>query len=251
MELMFGLQKTSLLDFPGKISAVVFSYGCNLRCPFCHNPELVVEEPNEYLLSKNEIYTFLKSRVGKLDGVVFTGGEPLIHSDMLTFIQEIKKLGFLIKVDTNGFFPDRLEKLIEAKIVDYFAMDIKSDRERYQKTIGLEKHLVVSKPKTIDEENFVDKSFSIGKVLKSVELIMESGVEYEFRATFVPGLHDLQSAKGIGLLIEGAKKFYIQNFRSGKVIDSQFQDLAGFSELELHRFKEILEEYVENVIIRN
>lgn len=249
MELMFGLQKTSLLDFPGKISAVVFSYGCNLRCPFCHNPELVVEEPNEYLLSKNEIYAFLKSRVSKLDGVVFTGGEPLIHSDMLTFIKEIKDLGFFIKVDTNGFFPDRLERLIEAKIVDYFAMDIKSDRERYQKTIGLEKKSTASK--TIDEENFVDKSFSIGKVLKSVELIMESGVEYEFRATFVPGLHDLQSAKGIGQLVEGAKKFYIQNFRSGKVIDSQLQDLGGFSELEIQRFKEILEEYVDQVIIRN
>jgi pyruvate formate lyase activating enzyme len=237
MSLLLGLQKSSLLDYPGKISAVVFTYGCNLRCPFCHNPELVIEKPSELLLSVDEVLGFLQSRVGLLDAIVLTGGEPLIHSEVYDFLIKIKQMGFSIKVDTNGFFPKSIKKLMDLKIVDFWAMDIKNSEEEYLNTVGL---LMDS-----NTEGF------ISKIIESVDLIMNSGVDYEFRTTFVPGFHTEKSVQNLGNIIKGAKRFAIQNFRSGKVLDTVLNDRNGFTEMQLNGFKNILNGYVENIIVRN
>lgn len=161
-----GLEKNSLIDYPGKISAILFTYGCNLRCPYCHNPELVVEKlSKEKIIPHSYIFEFLQKRVGKLDAVVITGGEPLIHVELETFIRDIKELGFLVKLDTNGFYPEELKSLIDKKLVDYVAMDVKYPKSKYI-------HLT-------------EKDNSVERISQSIDIIMKSKLEYEFRTTYV------------------------------------------------------------------
>ncbi len=224
-----GIQKTTLIDYPGKVATTLFTYGCNFRCPFCHNPELVVK-PNEFTITEDEVLEFLKSRTGKVDGVVITGGEPLLHDELKDFIIKVKDLGLLVKVDTNGYSPEKIEELCE--LVDYWAVDIKNSPEKYSETSGCE----------------VD----ISKIKKSIKIIMKLGKDYEFRTTVVPGLHDKRSILGVGKLVKGAKRLVVQNFRGGKTIDPSYKNKKGFGYKELEGFKGVLKKLIEEVeIIEN
>lgn len=226
-----GLEKTSLLDYPGKISAIIFTYGCNLRCSYCHNPELVIEEfDKEHSISEETLFKFLEGKKGKLDAVVITGGEPLLHNDLEKLIKKIKDMGFLVKLDTNGLLPDKLKSLIDKKLLDYIAMDIKYQPEDYPSMTGISSVML--------------------NIRKSVRTIMASGVDYEFRTTYVKGIHTFQSAKHIGLLIRGAKLYYIQNFRDGKTITKGFDSSNSFTEKELKKIKSTVSPYIQKVLIR-
>lgn len=227
-----GFERSTLLDYPGKISAVIFTHGCNLRCAYCHNPELVLE-PFDPKRSFTEEYVlkFLKTRIGKLDGVVLTGGEPLIQKGLGAFIKKIKDLGFLVKLDSNGMLPNKLREIIKEGNIDCIAMDVKYPKEGYGTFLGVEE---------------VNK-----KILESISIIMNSGLEYEFRTTYVKKMHDEESVRGIGEMIKGASNYYIQNFRPGKTIDPDLSAQNTFADKELERFKEIASEYVDSVEIRN
>lgn len=223
-----GIEKSSLLDYPDRISTVIFLYGCNLRCRYCHNPELVTEPfKKEISYSEKEVLDFLRSRLGKIDGVVITGGEPLVQKDIEKFIFKVKKLELLVKLDTNGFYPEILSKLIKNSLIDYIAMDVKYSEDEY--------------------ERYIKNS---AKIKKSIKMIIDSGIDYEFRTTYVSGIHTKDSAEGIGKLIKGANRYYIQNFRPGKCIDENLDISNSFLEKELKAFKKIAKKYVRNVYIR-
>lgn len=223
------LEKATLLDYPGRVACILFTYGCNLRCPYCHNPELVTEKLNrEILLSQEHVFDFLKKRVGKLDAVVITGGEPLIHEGMFELLADIKKMGYLVKLDSNGLLPDRLKKAIDSGNVDYVAMDIKYPLSEYMKNVP-------NSSKLIQE---------------SVNLIMNSGLDYEFRTTYVKGIHTVDSAEQIAKIVKGAKIYYIQNFRAGKSIDPTLDRTNSFTRKELKEIKKIASKYVKNIFIR-
>ena len=197
--LLGGFQKMTVQDFPEKIACIVFTYGCNFKCPFCHNASLVIDEANS--ISEDEILSYLNKRKGILDGVCISGGEPLIHGEaVFELMSKIKELGFLIKLDTNGYLPDKLEYVIKNGLVDYVAMDIKNCPEKYAITAGVD---------------YID----IEKIKKSIDLLMSSGINYEFRTTVTAELHTPEDFAKIGELIKGAKRYYIQNFvDSGNII---------------------------------
>ncbi len=199
--LLKGLQKTTLLDFPGKVACTVFTGGCNFRCPFCHNARLVTEPDPSEIISEEEFFSFLGKRRGVLDGVCITGGEPLLQKDILPFLARIREMGFLIKLDTNGSRPDVLKEIIDASLVDYVAMDLKNSKEKYARTCGLDAY-----PSEIDE---------------SIALIMKSGVDYEFRTTVVREFHDSEDMVSMARWIEGAPRYFLQGFiDSGNLIGS-------------------------------
>lgn len=225
-----GLQKTTLIDYPGNIACTVFTYGCNFRCPFCHNPELVIKSPAK-VIEEREFFKFLKTRKNMLDGVVITGGEPFIHTDLLEFVKKIKNESFLVKIDTNGSFPERLEKLLKEKVVNYVAMDIKSGLEEYGNITG----------------GFTD----VKKILESIKILKNSNIDYEFRTTVVKGLHKKKNIEEIGKLLKGAKNFSLQNFKSGKSISNEFSKKNEFSKVELEEFEKILRKYIQNITIKN
>ena len=226
-----GLEKSSLLDYPDKVSAVIFTYGCNLRCPYCHNPELVIEDFDKSReITQKYLFEFLKNRVGKLDAVVITGGEPLIYDDLDKLISKIKNLGYLVKLDTNGFYPEKLKKLLKQNLLDYIAMDVKYPKSDYLKISG--------------------KKTAYDKISKSIELIKNSGVDYEFRTTYIKKFHNYRSAEKIGKMIEGSKRYYIQNFRPGKTIDPYLSSEFSFKKSELNKIKKIIKQYVKSVYIR-
>ncbi len=231
----YYLQKVTLIDYPGKVSCTLFTHGCNFSCPFCHNPELVIEKWDKSIskeFTEDKILKFLDDRKGKLDAVVVTGGEPLLWDDkLLTFLLKVKEMGYLVKVDTNGAFPEILRNFIEKQIVDYWAMDVKNSEKAYSETAGVEVEII--------------------KIKESIELIKNSGVDYEFRTTVVPGLHDLQKVEGVGKLVKGSNKLILQNFRKGKCVDFKYSDLKGFSKNRLDEFKGVLEKYVDKVDIRD
>lgn len=224
-----GFQKLTLLDFPGKVACTLFLAGCNFRCPFCHNASLVTDIDNSITYSDEEILKYLKKRVGVLEGVCITGGEPLLNKDLEEFLIKVKALGYPIKLDTNGYFPDRLKSLIDKKLVDYVAMDIKNCKEKYALTVGVD-------------------NLDISPVLKSVELLKSDLLDYEFRTTIVKEFHTIDDILKMGEWIKGAKRHYLQNFvDSGNLI----QD--GLSEIDkdtLEKMKEILSNFVTNAEIR-
>ncbi|MBQ7895488.1 MAG: anaerobic ribonucleoside-triphosphate reductase activating protein [Oscillospiraceae bacterium] len=228
--LISGLQKTTLLDYPGCVACTVFTGGCNFRCPFCHNSALVVPERLTAGMAEEELMAFLKKRVGVLDGVAITGGEPLLHKDMPELLGKIKALGYKIKLDSNGSFPELLEEIVKASLVDRVAMDIKNSPELYGKTIGLE-------------------DFDIKNVERSKNFLLEGRVEYEFRTTAVKGLHTPESIKAAAKWIEGAKEYYLQQFKdSGDVLN--LQGLGAFDENEMKELKLAAAEFVPNVQLR-
>lgn len=188
-----GLQKLTLLDYPGKVACTIFTAGCNFRCPFCHNASLVIETYKNKNIPEEEIFAFLKKRQGILDGVCVTGGEPLIQPGIEDFLFRIKELGFAVKLDTNGSFPDKLKQIVEAGLVDYVAMDIKNSPESYGKTIGIEKY---------DMKN----------IERSVEFLLSDVVSYEFRTTVVREFHQKSDFESIAKWIAGAKHYYLQQF---------------------------------------
>ncbi|MBR2386976.1 anaerobic ribonucleoside-triphosphate reductase activating protein, partial [bacterium] len=166
--LIGGVEKTSLIDYPEKLTAVVFTIGCNFRCGYCHNPELIKLKEDSKILDEEDFFAYLEKRKGLLDAVTITGGEPTLQNDLADFIKRVKDMGFLVKLDTNGCSPEILEKLINEKLLDYIAMDIKNSIDNYNKVV----------------RNFTDKE----KILKSINLIMNSGVDYEFRTTTLKSL---------------------------------------------------------------
>lgn len=228
-----GLQRLTLIDYPGKVAATVFTVGCSFRCPFCHNPELVLSSGDfeRGVLSEEEFFKFLSNRKGKLDGVCVTGGEPTIQKNILEFLAKIKEQGFLVKLDSNGTRPDVLKKVFENKLADFVAMDIKSSPENYRKACGVD--------------------FDLERVKTSVDLIRSSGVEYEFRTTVVPGIHILEDFKSMGKWLEGINNFALQEYRDeGKILDESLRETVTKEKIDLHEVKKILDRYFENVKIR-
>jgi len=216
-----GLQKFTLVDYPGKIACTIFLFGCNFKCGFCHNPELVLRDSTP-TISKEEILDFLKKRKGQLEGVCITGGEPLLTLDY-DFVREIKDLGYPIKMDTNGTFPEKLKDLIDAKLIDCIAMDIKSSKENYSKTSGA----------NVDME----------KIEKSIKLIANSGLDYEFRTTVVPEIHDEKEIDDLGewmnsIIGKKPEKYFLQGFRNqGKFIDEKYSSEENITEQFLEKLK--------------
>lgn len=227
--LIGGLQKTTLVDYPGKVAATVFTLGCSFRCHFCHNPELVIPSQFNPVIPINEVMEFFKSRVGKLEAVCITGGEPTVQKDIGKFIIDLKNLGYLVKLDTNGTMPDVLQKLIEANNIDYIAMDIKGPIDRYAEITAT--------------NSFEDK------IKRSIKMIMESGIPYEFRTTIAKPLHNIEDFKGIGELIKGSNLYYIQNFVPSKQVDENMP-LGPFSKDELERGLSTIKKYVKEAYIR-
>ena len=192
--------KMTLLDFPGRVACTVFTAGCNMRCPFCHNAALVTEIDPSERIETDEVLAFLKKRVGLLDGIAITGGEPLLQPDLAAFIREVRSMGYQIKLDTNGSFPDRLESLIRRNLLDYVAMDIKNSPELYSKTVGVE-------------------DFDIAPVEESKKILMSGKVDYEFRTTVTAQFHTTGSIAAAAEWIEGAKRYFLQQFTdSGNLI---------------------------------
>ena len=228
--LISGLQKLTLLDYPGKVACTVFTGGCNFRCPFCHNSTLVLPGQIAHDSSEEAVLNFLRKRVGVLDGVAVTGGEPLLHADIGDFLKEVKALGFLVKLDTNGSFPDRLISLVEAGLVDRVAMDIKNAPALYAKTAGLE-------------------HFDLAGVERSKDFLLEGRVDYEFRTTVVKGLHTRESLTEAAHWIEGAKEYYLQQYKdSGAILDST--GLSGFDADEMHALADAVRPIVPTVQVR-
>lgn len=223
-----GLMKMTLLDFPGQVACTVFLGGCDMRCPFCHNSELLDMNAPE-VMDENELYDFLSKRKGLLDGVVFTGGEPLLRRDIAPVMQKIREMGFKIKLDTNGNHPDRLKELVSSGLVDYVAMDIKNSPEKYGVTIGL-------------------PDFDISKVKESVEFLLEGKVPYEFRTTVVRQFHDEESMKAIAGWISGADRYYLQGFVDRETV--KFSGLEACSKEQMHSFLEIVKSSVKEADLR-
>lgn len=212
-----GLNKLTLLDYPGKLSALVFTGACNFRCPFCQNASLVLRPDSQPLISEDSFFDFLKTRRGVLEGVCITGGEPTLQKDLPDFAGKIKELGFLVKLDTNGYKPDVLKTMVNEGLVDYVAMDIKNSKDRYAETAGL-------------------SFFDITKIEESVEFLKTGNVDYEFRTTVTKTFHDLQSVLEMSEWIKGAKRYYLQSFKdSGDLID---KNTEGFSEGEMRKLLE-------------
>lgn len=234
--LIGGLQKLTLIDYPGKIACTVFTVGCNFRCHFCHNPELI--DPSKFKLSEiieeKSFFDFLNARRGLLDGVCITGGEPTLYPDLPEFIKKIKALGFLVKLDTNGTKPEMLTALIADKLVDCIAMDIKTalKKDLYEKVTG----------SAVDFEN----------IKKSIEIIMQSGLEYEFRTTVVPGLHTENDILSIAEEIHGAKKYYLQQFVAGeKIFNPDFREIKSYPEEFLRELREKIKNNFEICEVRD
>jgi len=224
-----GIQKTSLVDFPPNTGATIFLGNCNFRCPFCQNPDLITKFNETETISETEIIEFLKSRKKWLDGVCITGGEPLLY-ELTEFLIKIKKIGMLIKLDTNGTNPERLKELIEKKTVDYVAMDIKSSIEGYDES---------TKIKT-----------DIEKIKKSVDILKSNKVDYEFRMTVVPSLHSEEDFRKIGEWLKGSKRFFIQQFNTKNCLDKDFEKIKPYPKERLEIFRDILKKYIKEAEIR-
>lgn len=226
-----GLQKLTLLDFPGKIACTVFAGGCNFRCPFCHNASLVLgdrlsESPT---LSEEDFFAFLKKRRGMLEGVCVSGGEPSLYPDIIPFLIKIKELGYSVKLDTNGYRPSIIREAMAAGAVDYFAMDIKNSRESYARTVGL-------------------SDFDISKIEESVSALMSGSVDFEFRTTLVRELHSEDDVLSIAKWIRGSQKYFLQTFiDSGDLIGTNF---SGYDKNETEYLLKLLKPYVPNAQIR-
>jgi len=207
-----GIEKSTLIDYPGKVACTIFTMGCNFRCPFCYSSELVLPEKmaEQPKIAEKAFFDFLKERQGLLEGVVICGGEPTIHKDLPDFIKRIKDLGFLVKLDTNGSNPEMLRGLMRKGLVDYVAMDIKAP-------LGAKYDLATGVKVDLD------------KIKESIEIIKGSGVDYEFRSTIVPSIHSKEDVIQMAKDISPAKKYYLQNFRGEKTIDPRFEEIKPYA----------------------
>lgn len=221
-----GFQKLTLLDYPDKLSCLIFLLGCNMRCPFCHNASLVYKLEDE--IPQDEVLDYLKKRKNMLDGVVISGGEPLLWEDLEDFIKRVKEIGYCVKLDTNGSLPEKLKNLLDKNLIDYVAMDIKNSKDKYSLTAGVD--------------------IDYNKILKSYKYILDSGIEYELRTTVVKEFHDENSFKEIGETFKDAKKYFLQKFiNSDNVI---CENLTPPSDEEMSLYLNILKKYIPNASIR-
>jgi pyruvate formate lyase activating enzyme len=228
--LIGGLHKVSLINYPGKISAVVFTQGCVFRCPYCHNPELVNPKLFVKPIPEDEVLNFLEKRKGKLDAVVITGGEPTIQKDLPEFIKKIKAMGFLVKLDTNGVNPEMLAGLLSEKLLDYVAMDLKAPLEKYEK--------------------IVKAKAALADIERSIKLIMSSAVDYEFRTTVVKDFLSKKDILKIGEMIKGAKRYVLQKFVPSKTLDRKFMKASTYSDEELEELRAELDRHISRVSVR-
>ena len=224
-----GFQKLTLLDYPEHVACTLFTKGCNMRCPFCHNALLVTEKGDEITYNDEEVLTYLKKRVGILDGVCITGGEPLLHKELSDFLRKVKVLGYGVKLDTNGSFPEKLKALVAEGLVDYVAMDIKNSVERY--------------PETIDVPDF-----DMSPIEESIDFLLEGRVAYEFRTTVVAEFHTIQDIVSIAKRIQGAPKYFLQNFvDSGCLIG---ENLHAVDKNVMENMKNAAMEHLSEVSLR-
>jgi pyruvate formate lyase activating enzyme len=238
--LIGGLDKFSLIDYPEHLAAIIFTQGCNFRCHFCYNPVLVVShdklqdnashelvrENGHSQISEDDLFIFLKSRIGKLDGVVISGGEPTLHRDLPELISKIKTLGFDIKLDTNGTNPKMLQKLIDNQLIDYIAMDIKGPENSY--------------------ENVVSAKVDLKKIQESIKIIIKSSTPYEFRTTMVPGLHTKSDIAMMGAMIKGAAKWYLQEFKANTpLVDKKYEGQKSFDHHDFEEMQKMATKYVD------
>ncbi len=223
-----GLQKMTLLDFPGKVACTVFTGQCDFRCPFCHNFELV-DGSAPAVMDEAQLYSFLEKRRGLLDAVAITGGEPCLHKDLPEMMARIKDMGYAVKLDTNGNHPALLERILAEGLADYVAMDIKNSPEKYAVTIGL-------------------NSIDLTHVQESIALLMNSSIEYEFRTTVVREFHEARDFDGIGSLIHGAKQYFLQCFTDRDTVP--FDGLHAPSKEDLETYASVMRGYVKEVQIR-
>lgn len=225
----YGMQKMTLLDYPGYVACTLFTGGCNFRCPFCHNALLVLDLDENYTIPEEEVLAFLKKRQGLLDGVCVTGGEPLINKDIGDFLSKVKELGFKIKLDTNGTNPALLKELVSQNLVDYVAVDIKNSPEKYAETVGL-------------------KSFDMSTINETVNFLMNGCVDYEFRTTVTQQFHTEKSMEEAARFIRGAKRYFLQNFvDSGNLIGS---GITGQSKEEMEKLLAVVKKYVPDSCLR-
>jgi pyruvate formate lyase activating enzyme len=224
-----GLQKTSLQDFPEEVSSIIWTIGCNFSCPFCYNKNLVDGNIDE--ITEDELFSFLEKRKKLLDGFVISGGEPFLQKDLKDFCKKVKKMGYKIKIDTNGTYPDKLKELIDEKLVDYIAMDIKAPKKKYDKLSGV---------KT-----------DIKKIEKSIEIIKNSKIDYEFKTTFIPEFLVKKDILEIAKWLEGSKRYYLQQFKSdAPLISSKLQNAEPYSEEELIETLNDIKPYFKNCEVR-
>ncbi len=230
-----GIIHFTLIDFPGRIACIVFTAGCTFRCPFCYNRDLVLGRVGR--IDEDSFFQWLEGRRGKIEGVVITGGEPTIQKDLPSFIERVKNMGFDVKLDTNGSNPDVLESLLRRNLLDYIAMDVKSpfDAEKFSKITGVRDNV---------EE-------MMSRVAKSIQIIMNSDVPYEFRTTVVPTLHGEDEIRAIGEIIRGARLWALQGFRpEPTLIDPRLREIKPYPPRIMRRFAEIAKEFVERVELR-
>ena len=224
-----GFQKTTLLDYPEHVAATIFLGGCNFRCPFCHNGQLVLEPASQSVISEEEVFAYLEKRCGILEGVCITGGEPTLQEGLADFIRKIKGLGYLVKLDTNGGCPQVLEQLLQAGLLDYVAMDIKASPDNYAAAAGMEE-------------------LDFDKIRQSICLLMESDVPYEFRTTVVKGIHTLEEFEEIGRLLQGCRAYFLQGFRESENMVGH--GCQAFSAREMEQMAELAGKYIERVELR-
>jgi len=227
-----GFQKLTLLDYPGHLAATVFTVGCSFRCPFCHNPELVNHGTYniEHGTIEKDFFEFLKKRKGKLEGVCITGGEPAIQPDLVEFIRKIRKLGYKVKLDTNGTRPDILREVISERLVDFIAMDIKNQPKKYEKTINTK--------------------FDLNRIKLSIGLIMNSRIPYEFRTTAVPGIHSERDFLAIAKWIKNAQSYWLQRYQETKILDPNLKKKTKGKKLDLEKIKTKIEKNFGKIGIR-
>ncbi|MEF8848416.1 MAG: anaerobic ribonucleoside-triphosphate reductase activating protein [Candidatus Thermoplasmatota archaeon] len=216
------MQKTSLMDYPDKISAVVWTVGCNFRCPFCYNPKIVTGDID--VIKEEKIFSFLEHRKNLLEAVTVTGGEPLLHKDIKNFLSKIKKMGYLIKIDTNGTFPGVLDDLLQKKLIDYGAMDIKAPKDKYELLVG--------------------KKVDIDKISKSVNILKKSSIGYEFRTTVVPSLLKKEDIIEIAEWLKDSKRYYLQQFKSNSPMLSL--DLSNTEPYSVDYLRNIIDNIKDN-----
>ncbi|MCX6667978.1 MAG: anaerobic ribonucleoside-triphosphate reductase activating protein [Euryarchaeota archaeon] len=224
-----GFQKTSLLDYPERISAIIWTMGCNFRCPFCYNKQIVLGDAEE--MPEKEILSFLEKRKELLEGLVITGGEPLLQEDITAFAEKVKKLDYPIKIDTNGTYPEKLKELIDKKLVDYVAMDVKAPKNKYNQLTGA---------KT-----------DISKIEKSIEVIKADAPDYEFRTTFAPELLKKEDIIEIAKWLDGAKLFYLQQFKNETpLVSSKLDNVAPYSKEYLNETLNEIKPFFKNCYVR-
>ena len=227
--IIHGIQKMTLVDYPGKVGTILFTGSCDFRCPFCQNASLVLDPSSQPVLSDEEIFSYLEKRKGMIEGVVISGGEPTVHSDLLEYMKRIKDIGYSVKLDTNGYKPEVMRRAVEESIVDYIAMDIKNSLDKYSLTAGIA----------------VDTS----RILESISYLMEGHVDYEFRTTVVKELHSEEDFENIGKMCAHSRRYFLQTFSDkGDTIE---RNLTPPSPEEMESYIAILRKYIENVSLRD